>query len=169
MVRPNLDDILVLQLPDGVEVRAVTADQLRAIWEAQAEAFAGSFGQLEPKETHWIEFRDDPMTDPTLWTVAWAGDQVVGQIRTFINQQENETLGRLRGYTEHISTRADWRGRGLASALLALSLHKLRDRGMTEAALGVDTGNPADAFAIYSRLGFQLTAYTAVMDKPVTL
>lgn len=169
MVRPNLDNILELKLPDGVEVREVAADQMRTIWAAQAEAFAGSFGEAEPTEANWIQFRDDPIADPTLWTVAWANGEVVGQIRSYINQQENDALGRLRGYTEHISTRADWRGRGLASALLALSLHKVCDRGMTEAALGVDTGNPADAFAIYSRLGFQRTAYTAVMDKPITL
>lgn len=169
MVRPNLDDILDLPLPDGVEVRPAVADQLRTIWEAQLAAFAGSFGQQEPKEEHWFEFRDDPIADPTMWKVAWVGDEVVGQIRSFINQQENESLSRLRGYTESISTRADWRGRGLASALLAASLREVRDRGMTEAALGVDTENPADAFAIYSRLGFQLTAYTAVLDKPVIL
>ncbi len=169
MVRPNLDDILELPLPDGVDVRRVVPEHLRTIWEAQVVNFAGSFGQQETKEGHWFEFRDDPISDPSMWKVAWVGDEVVGQIRSFINQQENETLGRLRGYTEHISTRADWRGRGLASALLGLSLRELRDRGMTEAALGVDTENPADAFAIYSRLGFQLTAYTAIMDKPLTL
>ncbi len=169
MVRPHLNDILELALPDGVELRPVAAAQMRTIWQAQVDAFAGSFGEQDPTEAHWLEFRDDPIADPSLWKVAWVGDEVVGQIRSFINHQENEVLGRLRGYTEHISTRADWRGCGLASALLALSLREVRERGMTEAGLGVDTENPADAFAIYSRLGFELTAYTAVMDKSVVL
>ena len=40
---------------------------------------------------------------------------------------------------------------------------------MTEAGLGVDTENPANAFAIYERLGFKLTAYDAVLDKPLVL
>ncbi len=169
MVRPHLDDILDLPLPDGVELRPVAADQLRTIWDAAVNAFAGGFGQQQPKEEHWLEFRDDPIADSTLWKVAWAGDTVVGQIRSFINHEENEKLGRLRGYTEHISTHPDWRGRGVASALLAASLREVRDRGMTEAALGVDTENPANAFAIYERLGFKLTAYTAVLDRPVIL
>lgn len=169
MVRANLDGILELALPDGVEVRPVLPDDLRTIWNAHNAAFAGSFGHQEPTEKHWIEFRDDPLADSSLWKVAWVGDEVVGQIRSFINQEENETLHRLRGYTEHISTHADWRGRGIASALLALSLRELRDQGMTEAALGVDTENPADAFAIYERLGFRRTAYEAVLDKPVVL
>ncbi len=169
MVRPNLDDILELTLPDGVQTRPVAADQLRTIWDAASAAFAGGFGQEQPKEQHWLEFRDDPIADPTLWKVAWAGDCVVGQIRSYVNHEENETLGRLRGYTEHISTHPDWRGRGIASALLAASLREVRDRGMTEAALGVDTENPANAFAIYERLGFRLTVYTAVLDKSVAL
>jgi ribosomal protein S18 acetylase RimI-like enzyme len=168
MVRPTLDDILELSLPDGVEVRPVVADDLRAIWEAQADAVSGSFGEQEPTEADWLEFRDDPIADPTLWKIAWAGDRVVGQVRSYINHQENALLGRLRGYTERISTHADWRGRGLASALLALSLREVRARGMAEAALGVDTANPANAVAIYARLGFRLTAYTAVLDKPLT-
>ena len=169
MVRPNLDDILELALPDGVEVRPVSSDQLRAIWEAEIGAFAGGFGEQEPTEKQWLQFRDDPIADPTLWKVAWAGDRIVGSIRSFINNEENETLHRLRGYTEHISTHPDWRSRGLASALLSLSLREVRDRGMTEAALGVDTENPANAFAVYERLGFRFTAYEAVLDKPVVL
>ncbi|CAN5417499.1 hypothetical protein BH10ACT2_BH10ACT2_28590 [soil metagenome] len=169
MVHPNLDNIPLLSLPSGVEVCPVAPEQLRAIWDAHSAAFAGSFGQQEATEEQWLGFRDDPIADPTLWKIAWSGDQVVGQIRSYINHQENETLHRLRGYTEQISTHADWRGRGVASALLSLSLCELRDRGMTEAALGVDTENPANAFAIYERLGFQRTAYIAVMGKPLTL
>lgn len=169
MVRADLDEILDLELPEGVEVRPVTADHLRTIWEAEVAAFADTFGEQKQTETEWMQFRDDPIADPTLWKVAWVGDSVVGSIRSFINHEENDELGRLRGYTEHISTRADWRGRGLASALLALSLREVRDRGMKEAALGVDTENPANAFAIYERLGFKLTSYDATLDKPLVL
>lgn len=172
MVRPTLDDILELPLPDGVEIRDVTPEQLRVIWEADVAAFAGSFGEQETTEAAWLRFRNDPIADSSMWKVAWSVDDgpgggVVGQVRSFINHEENESEGRVRGYTEYISTHADWRGRGLASALLAASLRELRDRGMTEAALGVDTENPADAFGIYERLGFQLVSYEAVLDRPV--
>jgi mycothiol synthase len=169
MVRPNLDDIPDLPLPDGVEVRPVRPEQLRTIWEAHVEGFAGGFGEQEATEADWEQFRDDPIADPSMWKVAWSGDDVVGQVRSFVNHEENQAEGRLRGYTEFISTHADWRGRGLASALLAASLRELRDRGMTEAALGVDTENPANALGIYSRLGFQLVSYEAVMDRLVPL
>jgi ribosomal protein S18 acetylase RimI-like enzyme len=167
MVRLDLDDIADLAMPDGVEVRPVRAEELRTIWEADVAAFAGGFGSQKPTEAEWLEFRDNPIADPTMWKVAWSDDRVVAQVRSYINHQENESQGRLRGYTEFISTHVDWRGRGRASALLAASLSELRERGMTEAALGVDTENPANAFGIYERLGFRLTGYEAVLDKPL--
>ena len=71
--------------------------------------------------------------------------------------------GYLRGYTEYISTHHDWRNRGIAGALLAMSLQASSgNRGMTEAALGVDTNNPGGAFQLYTKLGFELQAYQAV-------
>ena len=77
-------------------------------------------------------------------------------------------MGYLRGYTEYISTHAQWRNRGIAGALLASSLRELRARGLTEAALGVDTQNPGGAFQLYTKLGFELRAYEAVYAKPLT-
>lgn len=62
---------------------------------------------------------------------------------------------------------ADWRNRGIAGALLAMSLSELDARGMTEAALGVDTDNPGGALHLYTSLGFELQTYEAVYDKPV--
>lgn len=167
MVRPHLDEVPLLALPAGVEIRPVEPEQLRAVWDADVAAFAGGFGAQEATEAAWLTFRDDPIADTSMWKVAWHGDRIVGQVRSFVNHEENESMGRLRGYTEHISTHADWRGRGVASALLAASLIELRDRGMREAALGVDTDNPANALAIYQRLGFEVRSYEAVLDKLV--
>ena len=49
-------------------------------------------------------------------------------------------------------------------------LHKyLKDQGMTQAALGVDTNNPGGAFQLYTGLGFELQAYEAVYTKPIAV
>jgi ribosomal protein S18 acetylase RimI-like enzyme len=64
-------------------------------------------------------------------------------------------MDRRRGYTEGIFTLREWRGRGIASALIARNLRLLRDRGMTEAALSVDTENPSGALGLYERHGFR--------------
>jgi ribosomal protein S18 acetylase RimI-like enzyme len=167
LVRPDLDDIPQAALPDGVEVRPVGLDQLRTIFDAHWEAFRGSFDFREATEHDFYEFRDDPLRDETLWKIAWSGDTVVGQVKTFVNEEENSRNGYKRGWTEYISTHADWRNRGVAGALLAMSLGELRDRGYEQAALGVDTQNPGGAFQLYTKLGFELVRYEAIYAKPV--
>jgi mycothiol synthase len=168
LVRPHLDDIAHRSLPDGVEVRAVTEDQIRPILEAHMEAFRGEWDFREPTEADYAEMIDHPHRDESLWKVAWAGDTVVGQVKSYINPAENAERTYLRGYTEYISTHRSWRNRGIAGALLALSLYELRDRGMTEAALGVDTNNPGGAFHLYTELGFEVRAYDVVYTKPAS-
>jgi mycothiol synthase len=166
LVRPTLDDIPERRLPDGVEVRPVTEAQVRSILEAHYEAFRGEWDFHEPTESDFAEALEDPRRDISLWKIAWAGDVVVGQVKPFIDEEENAERGIRRGYTEDISTHRDWRNRGIAGALLAMSLQELRDRGMTEAALGVDTNNPGGAFQLYTGLGFQLQTYHAVYTRP---
>ncbi len=171
LLRPHLEDIPDLPLPDGVELRPATSDQLRTIMAAHLEAFRGEWDFVEPSEADFAWVLDDPYTDPSLWQVAWASaggeDIVVGQVKPFINHDENAERGYLRGYAEYISTHHDWRNRGIAGALLARSLQALRDRGMTEAALGVDTNNPGGAFQLYTKLGFELQRYSAVYTRPL--
>jgi ribosomal protein S18 acetylase RimI-like enzyme len=167
LLRPHLDDVPDRPLPDGIDVRAVEPDMLRTIWEAHHEAFRDDWSFHEPTEAEFVEFVDDPLRDETLWKVAWCGGEVVGQVKSYVNEQENLEHDRLRGYTEEISVHAAWRNRGIAGALLAMSLEELRDRGMTEAALGVDTDNPGGALHLYTSLGFELQSYGAVYEKPV--
>jgi ribosomal protein S18 acetylase RimI-like enzyme len=167
LVRPNLEDIPNLPLPNGVELRSVTPEMLRPIWEAHSEAFRGSWEFREETEADYLQFFENPLRDESMWKIAWAGDVVVGQVKSYINADENAEMGYQRGYTEYISTHVQWRNKGIASALLAASLRELKARGMTEAALGVDTSNPGGAFQVYTRLGFELQAYEAVYVKPV--
>ncbi len=167
LVRPHLDDIPDRVLPDGVEVRPVSPDELRPVLAAHFEAFRGEWDFREPTEEDYIEAIEAPYRDESLWKVAWAGDTVVGQVKPFVNTEENAARGYRRGYTEYISTHRDWRNRGIAGALLAMSLRELRERGMTEAALGVDTNNPGGAFELYTSLGFQLRSYEAVYTRPL--
>lgn len=167
MVRTDLEAIPELDVPGGLEVRKVEETHLRAIYEAETEAFRDHWGFSEPTEKGWTRFLNAPHQDPSMWKVAWSGDRVIGIIRNFINASENEEYGRLRGWTEDISTHRDWRGRGVAAALIALSLRELKDRGMTEAALRVHTDNPNGAFGLYEKMGFRLTHLDAVWEAPL--
>lgn len=44
---------------------------------------------------------------------------------------------------------------GVATALIGRNPRLLAERGMTEAALGVDTQNQTGALALYERVGFE--------------
>lgn len=167
MSRSLLEDLPDAPLPEGLEIRPVEPEHLRAIWEADAEAFLDHWGARRPTEADWEGFLDRPFTDPSLWKIAWEGNRVVGQVRSFINTDENTEYKRLRGYTENISTIKEWRGKGVARALICQSLRVLRDRGMTEAALGVHAENPTGAFHLYSSLGYVVDATWAAYERPL--
>lgn len=167
MVRPDLENIPDLPLPDGVEVRPVTPEHYRAIWEHDVEAFRDHWGYAE-SQFSLEEFLDFPdYTDPALWRVAWHGDQIVGQVLSFIDPRENEKYGRKRGYTEDISVKGEYRRQGIASALIAHSLRALKERGMEEAALGVHTENPNGAFRLYEKMGYRVVKLFATYRKPL--
>jgi ribosomal protein S18 acetylase RimI-like enzyme len=168
MVRPHLDDLPDAPLPPGLEIREVQPEHLRAIWDAQNEAFRDHWGWSDPGEEEYQQYLTDPVgSDASLWRVAWDGDEVAGQVRSYIHAEENERHGRLRGHTEFISVRRPWRRRGLARALIAASFPLLRARGMTEAALGVDTENTSGALRLYESCGFLPVNRSAVYRKPL--
>ena len=167
MVRPDLDDIPDAKLPDGLEIRPVEEPHLRTIWEADKEAFRDHWGYSEPSEEDYLRFLEFPHRDESLWKIAWDGAGVAGQVRPFINVNENAELGQRRGWTEFISTRRDWRKRGVARALICASLRELKERGMTDAALGVHTENPTGAFQLYESLGYAVTDRYTTFQLPV--
>jgi mycothiol synthase len=168
MVRPTLDDQPDAPLPDGVEIREVRPEHMRAIWDADQEAFRDHWGSGQATEADYQLFLDDPTQgDTTLWRIAWDGDQVAGQVRSYINAEENRRFGRRRGWVENISVRRPWRHRGLARALMAASFPLLRERGMTEGALTVDTENLSGALRVYESVGFRPVHRSTTYRRPL--
>jgi len=167
MIRPTLDDIPEAELPDGLVVRPPREDEMRKVWDADIEAFRDHVGFTETTEDDFRSFMEDPHRDPSLWRIAWDGDEIAGQVRSFIQEDENREMGRKRGYTEDISTRKPWRRRGIARALLVQSLHALEERGMEQAALGVHVDNPRGAFDLYQSVGFRPVVKWTTWHKPM--
>jgi ribosomal protein S18 acetylase RimI-like enzyme len=168
MVRPNLDPQPDAPMPAGLEIREVQPEHLRAIFDAADEAFRDEWGYRPATEADWELFLTDPLNaDRALWRIAWDGDQVAGQVRSFINAEENERFGQKRGWVENIGVRRPWRKRGLARALIASSIDALRERGMTEGALGVDTENQSGALRLYESVGFRPVSHSTVYRKAI--
>ncbi len=162
MVRPDLENIPDCPLPEGIEVRPVQPEQYRAIWEAEVEAFKDHWGEWVTEEEDFKRWQDHHLFQPHIWQVAWEGNQVVGMVRNFIDEEANKKFNRKRGWTENISIRRPWRKKGIAKALIASSFRLHKELGMTEAALGVDTDNPNGARQLYEGMGFQtVKTYTS--------
>ncbi len=154
-------------LPEGIEIRPVRSEDWRPIWEAEREAFQDHWGYAPWPEEAYQRFLQFPHYDPSLWRIAWDGDQVAGMVLNFINEEENRVYDRRRGYTEDIAVRRPWRRRGLAGALIARSLETLRERGMDEAALGVDAENRTGALRLYEQLGYTVIQQWTVFRRPL--
>jgi GNAT superfamily N-acetyltransferase len=169
MVRPTLDDIPDLPMPAGLVVRPIGLDvpARRQVWEAEVEALGDERSQEEQGDEDWERFRDDPSQDPSLWLVAFDGDEVAGGVLGAIDPVENAHHGRERGLLAAVFTRRPWRRRGLARALIARALVRLRDHGMTSAYLGVDGLNPNQAMTLYESLGFEIVSTGYDWTKPL--
>ena len=167
MVRHDLENIPDAPLPTGLEVRPVLPEHYRPIWDAANEAFRDHWGYIEAPEEDFQKMLEDPIFDPSLWQVAWDGDQVAGMVQNFVNKAENEEYHRQRGYTEGISVRRPWRKRGLARALIVRSLRMFKELGYKEAALGVDSENLSGALRLYESVGFQVVKRNSMLRKPL--
>jgi mycothiol synthase len=167
MVRPTLEDIAEPPLPGGLELRQVAAGELRQLWDADVEAFRDHWGGFDGSEERFTEWQHDPKFDPSLFVVAWDGDEIAGGVINEINETENAAFGRRRGWLASVFVRRPWRRRGLARAVVARSLVVLRERGMTSAGLGVDADNPTGALRLYEEAGFKPEFRSTAFRKPV--
>ena len=141
MLKRDLATTHEVALPAGLELRPVVEADMRRIFDAEAEAFKDHWGQRVWSDQIFAELVADPDLDIDLWRVAWDGDEVAGVVTTFVFAEENATLGLSRAWLEHVSVRRPWRRRGLAAALILSACAGLRERGIAEAALGVDSDN----------------------------
>lgn len=169
MVRPTLDDIVEGPIPMGLEIRPISLDLAlrRQVWDAASDAFRDERDEPVPTEEDWQGSLVDPLEDPSLWLVAFDGEEVAGGVHGRIDPVENAHHGRDRGYVEAVYTRRPWRRRGLARALIGRCLVRLRERGMTSAYLGVDGLNPNQATDLYTGLGFAATSTSHDWTKPM--
>ena len=154
MLRPCSLPVEVYPLPEGIDIRPVGPEDYRKVFDAESEAFRDHWGYVAPTEKDYQRFLDQPNFDPSLWKVAWEGDEVVGNVLNFLDPKENAMFNRKRGYTEDISVRRPWRRKGVARSLLTMSIKMFQEMGMEETSLGVDTDNPNGALKLYQDVGY---------------
>ncbi|MEN8242083.1 MAG: GNAT family N-acetyltransferase [Chloroflexota bacterium] len=157
MLRPCSQPVEDHPLPEGIEVRPVASNDYRKVYDADVESFRDYWGKITPTEKEYQRFLNQPTFDPSLWKVAWEGDQVVGMVLNYIDHSENKKFNRRRGYTEGISVRHPWRRQGIARSLLTQSIRMFQEIGMDETSLGVYDDNHNGPKELYQSVGYQET------------
>ena len=167
MLRPDLEEIPDLPLPEGLEIRPLLPEQYRQVFQADVEAFRDHWGGMDETDDAFHRHFSGPNFRPDLVRVAWDGDEVAGVVNNQALTGYNEKTGARRGILNGVSVRRPWRRRGLARALVADSLRGLRDAGFTSAALGVDADNPTGALGVYEATGFVVERKGRTYRKPL--
>ena len=133
-------------------------------------AFRDHWGSQPTSREEWEssqrseEFRAD-WSAVALATRPDGSDEVVGAITVEADEDEWESYGYRFGDIDELGVVRAWRGRGIARALLAWSMRRMRDAGLTHATLDVDGDSPTRARALYERIGFQETERSITYTK----
>lgn len=146
-------------LPAGLELRPfIKEEHAVAVWQADNEAFRDHWGSHDSTFEEWSRRRfGKPDFDPSLWKIAWDGDQIAGF------SQNRYRMGI--GWVGALGVRRPWRKNGLGQALLQLSFAEFYGRGMKTIGLGVDASNPSGATRLYQRAGMYVASEFITYDK----
>jgi len=146
-------------LPEGFRIESFSSELARAFHGALEEAFAEHWEyQPEPFEEWWERQVARPDHDPSLWFVVGTGEDVAAATRNDPERSGGGWIGAL-------GVRADWRGRGLAKALLLRSFREFHQRGQRRVGLGVDSENATGATKLYESVGMVVDSEQVVWEK----
>ncbi len=139
----------------GVRVVPWSPELDDAVRVAHNATFADHWGSEPRTPEQWRANR--AMFAPAWSFVAVTDDaEVVGYATSGRYEHDWEVAGYSSGYTELLGVRREWRGRGVAVALLATVMRAYAADGVEYAELGVDTANPSGAHGLYARLGYEV-------------
>ncbi len=145
--------------PAGIELCPfVKEEHSIAVWQADNEAFRDHWGSHDSTFEEWSHRKFGKSDfDPTLWMIAWDGDQIAGY------SQNRFRMGI--GWIGTLGVRRPWRKMGLGLALLQHSFGEFYKRGTTTIGLGVDASNPTGATRLYQRAGMYVASEFATYEK----
>ncbi len=141
--------------PTGIRVRAgVRGEDERLFYRVWDEAWHDHWGHVPTTFETWAP---RPDYDPSLWFVAFDGDEPAG---VAICRYHLE-MGKVRA----LAVRRPWRRRGLGAALLRHAFAEFYRRGTRRVTLDVDAASPTGATRLYERAGMRVATQYATYEK----
>ncbi|WP_156142295.1 GNAT family N-acetyltransferase [Rossellomorea aquimaris] len=147
-MKKDLKDLSVASVSSSYRISSFNpeteAESLHQVFE---EVFSDHFDYHPSSLEEFMKRFLRPSFDPDLWFVLREEKDLVGFVFCSVN---NETkLGEI----THLGIRKKWRRKGLAHYLLNYAFSKLKEQGMTTAALSVDSDSYTDATIVYQKAG----------------
>jgi mycothiol synthase len=137
------------QWPACVSVRTFRPGDERVVFDADDEAFKDHWGYMPGNFERWKHWTVERKTfDPTLWFLAYEGDQIAGiSLCTYRDEL---------GWVDTLAVLRPWRRQGLGQALMLHSFGEFYRRGTRTVGLGVDAQNLTGATRLYERVGMHV-------------
>ncbi len=154
LLRP-LTDLPARRTVPGVRLVPWPDDRDEEIRQVKNRAFDDHWGATPTSEHHWEQMVHGFGARLDLSYIALDDDdRVIAHCLCKRYPDDDELLGRRDGWIDNLGCLPEWRGRGIASALLVESLHAFAGAGLTHASIGVDADSPTGANRLYRSLGF---------------
>jgi mycothiol synthase len=132
--------------PAGISVRTFQPGMDRQVFEMIDTAFQDHWGHLPGNFEDWRHWMIGKETfDPTLWFLAFEGEQIAGGALCADNIDTNT------GWVDQLAVLRPWRRKGVGLALLQQAFGEFYKRGRHKVGLGVDSQNLTGAVRLYER------------------
>jgi ribosomal protein S18 acetylase RimI-like enzyme len=156
-------------MPDGIAIRPFHEEQhVRPLHRTLHESFEDHWDPIDITEEQLRHYGRMPGASNALRLLAWPDDgECAGACVCGIRTEYNAQYGAAEGHVHVLGVRRAYRRRGLARALLAEGLRRMRDMGMTAASIEVDSESPTGADRLYGSVGFRERSRAAIFRKPL--
>jgi mycothiol synthase len=155
--------------PEGLTIRTYNPEtDLEDVFRTDQDVFRDHFGFIEEPYREGLARFKHFMTgyegfDPSLWFIAWDGDEVAGICLCRPQGFDDPELG----YVNVLGVRRAWRKRGLGLAFLYHAFGEFYRRGKRKAGLGVDAENLTGALRLYEKAGMHVHRQFDMFEKEI--
>ncbi|MET4095891.1 GNAT family N-acetyltransferase [Arthrobacter sp. UYCu712] len=167
MHRPLDAGVPEAALDEGLELVAFGPELHEPVRLAHNDVFRDHWGSEPRDEEAWGFVVNDPQMRPDLSAVVIerSSGTVAGYQLASHDAEGADARGFREGYTDLLGVRREFRGRGIAQALLADAMSRFAAAGMDKASLDVDSENPTGALALYTKMGYVAVNHSMAWDK----
>lgn len=167
MHRPQDLPVQDRPVPEGLTIETLGADMRKPLRLVQNEVFADHWRGTPFIEEEWDQWLGQEKVQPQLSFLLRDAENsaVAGYLISSFSEAQFADTGVRDIHFNLIGTARPYRGRGVASALIAHAVRESRKEGYQTASLGVDGQNPTGALGVYERNGFECKAKSVLYNK----